>query len=24
VFLHSNLITKRHDYDDVVVAPPAG
>jgi ABC-type nitrate/sulfonate/bicarbonate transport system substrate-binding protein len=24
VFLHSNLITQRHDYDDVVVAPPAG
>ena len=24
VFLHSNLITRRHDYEDVVVAPPAG
>ena len=24
VFLHSNLITKRHSYDDVVAAPPAG
>ena len=24
VFLHSNLITKRHSYDDVVVAPPTG
>ncbi len=24
VFAHSNLITKRHSYDDVVVAPPGG
>ena len=24
VFLHSELITKRHAYEDVVVAPPAG